>query len=147
MDESLTPLEQLRATEREAQVRPEELVRRADEDVDAPLADVDRAVRAEVHGVRPRERTGAVRELRDPRHVRARADGVRGDREGDDARPVGQLPLEVVQVERRVVADVREPDDEVAVARELEPRRHVAVVVEPCDDDLVARVEVAPNGA
>ena len=44
-------------------VRPEELVRRAEEHVDVPAGDVDRAVRPVVDGVRPGERAGAVREL------------------------------------------------------------------------------------
>ena len=54
---------------------------------------------------------------------------------------------EVVEVERRVVADVGEADDEVEVVRELEPGRDVAVVVEPRDDDLVAGLELAPERA
>jgi len=37
-------------------------------------------------------------------------DGVRRDREGDDARAVAQRPLEVVEIEGRVVVDVREDD-------------------------------------
>src|SRR5205085_2514420 len=41
-------LEQLAARERDAEVRAEELVRRADEDVDAERLDVDRPVRPEV---------------------------------------------------------------------------------------------------
>ena len=52
---------------------------------------------------------------------------------------LGQLPLEVGEVERRVVVQVDEADRQVEVVRELEPRRDVAVVVEPRDEDLVAR--------
>src|SRR5204862_816234 len=48
-------LEQLGAPEREPEMRTEELVRRAKKDVDAELADVDRTVRCEVHGVGPCE--------------------------------------------------------------------------------------------
>src|SRR5207245_1740274 len=44
-------LEQLPPPEGEAEVRPEELVRRADEDVDAPGGDVDRPVRPVMDGV------------------------------------------------------------------------------------------------
>ena len=57
--------------EREPEVRPEELVRRADEHVDVPRGDVDRPVRAVVDGVGPGERAGVVGELDDARDVRA----------------------------------------------------------------------------
>ena len=76
-----------------------------------------------------------------------RADRVRGEREGDDARSVGELPLEVVEVEAAVLVDVDEPHDEALVVRELEPRRDVGVVVEARDEDLVARLELAPGRA
>jgi len=100
-----------------------------------------------VDGVGPGERPGRVRQLRHALDVRERPDGVRRDREGDDARAAAQLPLEVVEIERRVVVDVREDDPEVLVVRELEPRRHVPVVVELRDDDLVACLPVARSGA
>ena len=77
-------------------------------------------------------------ELDDALRVRRRAERVRGEREGDDAGAVRQLPLEVVEVERRVLVDLDEADAEVEVVRELEPRRDVAVVVETRDEDLVA---------
>ena len=131
-------VEQLAARERDAQVRPEELVRRADQHVDAERGDVDRPVRRVVHGVRPGERAGLMRELGDPRRVGERADRVRGERERDDLRPLAELRREVVEVERRVLVDPDEADDEAEVVRELEPGGDVRVVVEPGDEDLVA---------
>jgi len=77
-------------------VRAEELVRRAEENVDAEGRDVDRPVRGVVDGVTPRERARLVCELADPRRVRDRPERVRGEREGDDAGALRQLPLEVV---------------------------------------------------
>ncbi len=138
---------ELDADEREPEMRPEELVGRAEEHVDAELDDVDRAVRAEVHGVGPRERAGVVRELDDPARVCQRADRVRRERERDDARPLGQLPLEVVEVERRVVVQLDEADLQVEVVCELEPRRNVSVVVEARDEDLVPGAQRAADGA
>ena len=129
------------AHEPEAQVRAVELVRRAEQHVDAEVGDVDRPVRAVVHGVRPGERSDALRELDDARDIGERADGVRRERERDDARAVGELPLEVVVVERRVVVQLDEADLQVEVVRELEPRRDVAVVVE-----LRARGSRRPRG-
>ena len=67
-------LEQLPLAEREPDVRPEVLVRRAEEDVDVPGGDVDRPVRPVVDGVGPGERAGAVRELDDPGDVGRRPD-------------------------------------------------------------------------
>ena len=128
-------------------MRPEELVRRAEEDVDVPGLDVGGHVRRGVDGVGPGESSGAVRELDDPPHVGQRADRVRRDREGDDARAGGELPLEVGEVDVAVVRDVGEAHDEAEVVGQLEPRRDVAVVVEARDDDLVACLPARAGGA
>jgi len=94
---------------------------RPDEDVDAERRNVDRAVRGVVNGVGPGEGAGGMRELDDAFRVRHRSEGVRGERESDDSRPVGQLPREVVEVERRVVPDLDEADPQTEVVGELEP--------------------------
>ena len=140
-------LEELALAERHPHVRPEELVRRAEQHVDVPTRDVDPPVRAVVDGVRPRERAGAVRELDDPGDVGRRPDRVRRDREGDHPRPLGELRLEVVEVEREVVVHASEADDDAEVLLERQPRRHVGVVVEPGADDLVARSELPAERA
>ena len=75
--------EKVLAPEGEAHVRPEELVRRADQHVAAPGGDVDRTVRAVVDGVDPGERARLVRQLDDAAHVGRGADRVRRRREGD----------------------------------------------------------------
>ena len=134
---------QLLAAEREAHVRAEVLVRRADEHVAAPRRHVDRAVRAVVHGVDPRERARLVRELDDPADVGRGADGVRSRWERDDSRPRRALRREVVEVEREVVVHVDEADDDADVLGEREPRRDVPVVVEPRDEHLVPGLELA----
>ncbi len=136
-------LEQLEPAEGEPEMRAVELVRRAEQHVDAGRLHVDRPVRAVVHGVDPRERAGFVRERRDLGDGRDRADRVRGPRERDDARAVGKQRRQVLEVEPALVVDLREADGQAAVARELEPRRHVAVVVEPRADDLVAHLPLA----
>ena len=76
-------------------MRAEELVGRADEDVDAPVSDVDRAMRAVVDRVRPRKRAGIVRELDDAADVRECPDCVRRDGESDYSCAVTQLPLQI----------------------------------------------------
>ena len=125
-------------------MRPVVLVGRAEQDVDAERGDVDRPVRGEVDGVGPGERACRVGELDHPRDVDERPDRVGGEREGDDSRPIGELPLQVGEVEPALVVDVREADDQVAVTRELEPGRDAAVVVEAGHDDLVAGAQLAP---
>ena len=133
--------------EGEPHVRPEELVRRADEDVDVPRLDVDAAVRPVVDGVGPGERADGMRELDDPPHVRRGADGVRRQRERDDARALRELALEIVVVEREVVVDVDEADDDAEVVLQLEPRRDVGVVVEPRHEHLFALAQRARERA
>ena len=135
------------ADERNPEVRTEELVRRADEHVEAERLHVDLSVRAVMDGVGPRECARCVRQLRDALRVGQGSNRVRGEREGDDPGPVGELPLEVVHVEPAVLVDVDEADDEIAVVRQLEPGRDVAVVVEPRDEDLVTGAEFASDGA
>ena len=124
-------------------MRPEELVRRAEQHVRAGGRDVDRAVRRVMDGVDPGERPRLVRERGDPGHVLHGPDPVRGPRERDHARPVGEPAAKVVQVERRVVVDVDELDAHADVVAELEPRRHVRVVVELRHEDLVAGPQLA----
>ena len=84
-------------------MRAAELVRRAHQDVAADLGDVDRLVRRVVHRVDPRDRAGLARQRADALRVCDRAGRVRGERERDDARPVTELPLEVVVVDREPV--------------------------------------------
>ena len=99
-------------------------------------------MRGVVHRVDPGERARLVRELGDPCHVHERPDCIGGPGIGNDPRALRELGGQVVEIERRVVADVREPDDEIEVARKLEPGRDVAVVVEARHEDLVAGGEL-----
>ena len=99
-----------------------------------------------MHRVRPCERAGGVCELGDAGRVDERAGCIRREREGDDARAVAELSLEVVEVQRRVVVHLDELHGEPEVVCELEPRRHVRVVVELRAQDLVAWCERAPDG-
>ena len=128
-------------------MRAEELVRRADQHVHVPGGDVDRPVRPVVHRVRPGQRARAVRELDDPAHVRRGAHRVGRDRERHDPRPLGELPLEVRVVEREIVVDLDEADDDAEVVGELEPGRDVRVVVELRHEHLVARAQRPREGA
>ena len=102
-------------------------------------------MRRVVDGVDPGERADRVRELRDAGHVDERPDRVRGPREGDYPCPLGEQRGEVLEIERRVVAKLGEPNDDAEVVAQLEPRRDVAVVVELRHDDLVAGLELAAD--
>ena len=96
------PPEKLLPSERKAEMRAEELVWRAEENVDSEGRDVDRTMRGVVDRVGPCERARLVRELDDSCRIRHRPDSVRCEREGDDAGALRQLSLEVAEVEGRV---------------------------------------------
>ena len=84
-------LEQLALAEREAHVRAEVLVRRADEDVDIPRRRRRSARAARSGRRRPRRGRRPMGELDDPAHVRSGTDRVRCDGERYDARAIRQL--------------------------------------------------------
>ncbi len=139
--------EQLRPRPGQAEVRPVELVRRADQHVDSGRCDVDRPVRRVVDGVDPRERAHLVGQGRHALDVHERPERVGRPREGDDARPFGEALREVVQVEPALRVDSDEPDREVEIVRQLEPGRDVGVVIDSGHEDLVARAELPADRA
>ncbi len=128
-------------------MRPAELVRRAEEDIAAEVRDVERLVRRVVDGVDPGERAGLAGKAADTPRVGDRPGRVGGERERDDARPLGQLALEVVVVDGEAVGGVDGPNGQPPVGGQLDPGRDAAVVVERGREDLVARREVAPGCA
>ncbi len=135
-------LGQVGADRRDAEVRAEELVGRAERHVEAGLARAEPPVRREMHAVRPRERAHPVRRGGDASRVRDRADRVRGERERHHARPLAHQLLERVQVERHVLHPKRRgAHHEPVVLGHEQPGRDVRVVVERGHDDLVARLE------
>ena len=81
-------VDRLAPAPRESHVRREDLVAGADEKVAVDRLDVDRAVRAEVHGVEKELRADAVRAPRDVGDVDETARRVRRDRAGDEPRPL-----------------------------------------------------------
>jgi hypothetical protein len=130
----------------DAEVRPAELVRRADEHVGADGADVDRLVRRVVDRVHPGERPGVVREPADAPGVGDGTDRVRrpGERHHLGARP--EFALQVREVERGVVVQRDVPDHQVTVVRDLQPGGDPGVVVQAGHQDLVAGPERARGG-
>jgi hypothetical protein len=140
-------LEKVTLAERQAHVRAEVLVRRADQHVHVPGADVDRPMGCVVNGVGPGECAHRVRELDDAPDVRCGADGVRGHGKRDDTRALGEVRLEVGVVELEVGGHTGDANDDAEVVRELQPRRDVRVVVQLRHDDLVARAQGSGEGA
>jgi len=84
-----------------------------------------------------------VRELGDLSDGRHGADGVGGPWKCDDPRSLGEQRTQVAEVEAAFTVDVAEAHGQIPVARELEPRGDVAVVVELRAHDLVARLPFA----
>jgi hypothetical protein len=129
----------------DAEVRAEELVRRAEQHVEPQRVPVEAPVRRVVDAVGPGERARGVREVGDAPGVGDRAEGVRRERERDHPHAVaGQVLLQHVEVERAVRRPQRHRvHRELVVGRHLQPRRHVGVVVELGHEDLVARLQRA----
>ena len=130
----------------DAEVRAAELVRRADQQVGADGADVDRLVRRVVDGIHPGERPGVVCELAHAAGIGDRADriGRPGERDHLGARP--ELALQVREVQRGVVVQRDVPDHQVPVVGDLQPRRDPGVVVQAGYEDLVAGLEGTRGG-
>jgi len=76
------------------------------------------------------------------RRRRDRPDGVGSERERDEPRPLGELPLERLQVERHVVVpDVDPANRRAGIARREDPGPNVGIVIESGHDDLVPGLE------
>jgi len=114
----------------DAEMRAAELIRRADQHVGVDLADVDRLVRRVMNRVHPGERSRVMSELAYPPGVDDRADRVRrpGERDHLGTRP--ELVLQVIEVERGVVAQRDMTDHQIPVVRDLQPWRHPGIVVQ-----------------
>src|SRR5579875_1816039 len=130
-------LEQLLAPVCDPKMGPAELVGRAQQYVGVERLHVDGKVGRVLHRVDPEDGPRVADEPGHLGNVHRGPDGVRGEREGDHLGPRPEKALEVSQVEGRVAAHIHLVHDEVTVPRQLQPGRHVGVVVEPRDQDLV----------
>ena len=129
---------------RDAQVRAEELVRRAQQHIDAQFPDVDPAVRGKVDRVGPRQRPGVVRQVGDPPDGGHGAHRVRRERERHDPRARRERCLERSQIDRQVgIGDRHGPHEQAVVVGDPKPRTDVGVMVEHRRDDLVAWLQRA----
>ena len=127
-----------------ADVRPVELVGRADEEVAVPRPHVDQVVRGVVDRVDERQGADRAGEPHGSRDVVDRAEGVRRGADGDELRALADLALEVVPVERaRREIHPHDAEFAAALARQRLPGADVGVVVELGDDDFVAGAERA----
>ena len=104
-------LQQVVLAEGQPQVGPEELVRRADEDVRVPGGGVDRAVRSVVHGVGPRQSTRVVGKSNDAIHIRSGADRVGRNGESHHPRALREQAFEVLVVDFEITGESRHADD------------------------------------
>ena len=135
----LPRLEQLAAYPEHPLVRTEELVRRGGHEVGAEPVQIDQPVLRCVDAVERDERADRLRAGDQVGRRRDRAHGVRRERERDQPRPLGELGVERVDVERDVVrAHVDPPHGRARVAGRQDPRPDVRVVVQARHDDLVA---------
>ena len=132
---------------RDPEVRPEELVRRAEQDVQSDLSCAQPPMGRHVHRVRPRKRADAVRGRCDAAGIRNRPDRVRCQRERHHAGALSDQLLEGVDVERHVLGPQRRgAHHQVVIRGHHEPGRDVRVVVERGHDDLVSWRHRAGHG-
>ena len=121
------------------QCGPEELVRRAGEEVGAERPDVDRRVRGQVHAVHGQQGAGPVHQRGDLGDGRPGADQVRGAGDRDQPGALGEHLGDVVGGElaggRVEGGPAHGRADRLGGAH---PGADVRVVVEPGDDHLVA---------
>ena len=117
----------------------EELVWGAGEEVGSEVADVDGCVGCVMHAIDVDERTDLVRLPGNVRDGGFRAEEVGGGSDGDEAGPVGDDLVELREVQFCGSGVERYPaDGGTDVLGGLDPGANVGVVVELCDDDLVA---------
>jgi hypothetical protein len=140
--------QQLAPDECRSHVRAVELVGRADEDVAIDRAHVHELVRREVHRIDVAERAGRVGKASRRGDVADRPERVRcgANRQQPRARRERRLECSPLELPCRHVERNR-TDDESRVARHLPPRVDIRVVIELGDDDLVARLPGAGQGA
>ena len=129
------------------EMRSEELVRRAHEEVGADPVEVGEAMLCQVHPVDRDEGADRLRSCHEVGGRRDRPDGVGGERERDQLRARRQSGLEGLDVDRDVfIADVHPPHGGTRVGRGQHPRADVRVVVQPGHDHLVLRTERLREG-
>ncbi len=126
-------------------MRPEELVRRAGQEVRLDGLHVDRTVRREMDRVDERPRADGMRPANDLGDRVDRPDRVRGPAEGNEARPWAERRVEDRARRDVVVADVDDAHRRPPVGGHEQPRIHVGLVIERGDDDLVPRPEGRPR--
>ena len=141
-------LQQLAPPVEQTEVRPEELVRRADKEVRTHRDHVDGHVRGGVDRVHVSERARRVSHRHDARDGVQGSDRVGGQPYRDDARPWPQGPLEAVQVESAVLpSDLDPANPNAALSLELQPGRDVGVVIQACDHHFVAGLQGSTDGS
>ena len=129
-------------------MRPEELVGRAHVEVRAEGRGIHRGMSSEVDTVDVHERSDLVRPRGDRSDRRNRAEEIGCRRHGDQPRAVVHDLGEIAQVELGGVGIHPQPaDDHPASLGGLDPRPHIAVVIELRDHDLVTHRPRLGQGA
>ena len=134
-----SPLSSGRVGDQHAEVRAEELVRRAGEEVRTEGGDVDRRVRRQVHSVDVDQRAGGVGGGRHGGHVRSGSQQVGGTGDRHQAGALAEQAGDLLRVEltRRPV-ERGPPNRRAGELGRAHPRADVRVVVQPGHDHLVA---------
>jgi hypothetical protein len=142
------PLHQLAPSPEDAGVGTEELVRGAGEQVAPDAADVDGTVRSVMHRIHKAQRSGLVRQQGSFGHRVDGARGIGGVPHGHEASALGDPARELLHVPGAIRGiEINPLHDAAPIPRREEPGRHVGVVIQPRDHDLVALREIPRDAA
>ena len=98
-------------------------------------------MRREVDRIDEQLRTGGMSQFGNLPDRIDGSDQIRRGANGDEPRALTERGAQRIEVERAVVGpNLDVPDDRARVARRELPGRHVRVVIEARDDDLIARL-------
>ena len=124
-------------------VRTEKFVCGARQKIAIERTDVNQSMRRIMHGIDVTQRSGLARQSHDFLDIVDRPDRVRRVSDRDQPRMAGDLPCQVVHVERAIGGVELRRADRDAFFFERFPRRKVCIVIEQRQDDLIARAQIA----
>ena len=139
------PLQVFALAVEEREMRPVELVGRAQVEIDVPRLHVDRAVRRVGDAVHAGERARIVDRAHQRRHVGETAGDVGAMAEADEARALVQQRGEALRFERETLPIEAPLAHRDACCRQLAPGADVRLVIEIGDDDLVSLAQAGPE--
>src|SRR5580692_9791473 len=143
----LKPLQMITLAVKHPHVRTKELISRTHQEIAVERADIDGPVRCVMNRVNVSHRAALVGEANNLLHVINRAYGIRSVTDRNQFGPVGDLALQIGQVESAVVFMNLHHAYGHAALFERAPGRDIGVVIKMREHDFIPRTKFTPNGA